>query len=532
MRLGRFLVREGYVREEDVVRALGEQLQIGRYSPEHYPIDQSLAETVPAETAQRYRVVPLHREGRLLTVAMPDPSDMAALDTLGQLTGCEIETVICTERELNQLMSSTYGTAMGLGNILQPEENAEVQPEERGVEDVEVRSLLDLAEGAPAVRMVNWIIAEAVRESASDIHISPDKNYVQIRFRVDGRLREVPAPPRSMLLSVISRIKILASMDIAVSRIPQDGRFTTRIDGKEINIRASTMPTINGENVVLRLLDMSASAYTLDMLGMSEEDRRKMEPFIHRPHGMILSTGPTGSGKSTSLYAILRKLNEPDVNIITVEDPVEYRVERIRQVQLNTKAGMTFASGLRSILRQDPDIIMVGEIRDSETAQIAVQAALTGHMVLSTAHTNDAVGAITRLADMGVEYFLISSVLTVSFAQRLLRRVCPSCRQQFDPPAELLKSWELEGAKDLCVFRADGCSACGSTGYQGRTGIFEVLAVTEDIQRMITSRTPAQEIQRACVQAGILTTLKSDAARKIAQGITTFEEAMSNVSVE
>jgi type IV pilus assembly protein PilB len=402
----------------------------------------------------------------------------------------------------------------------------------RDVEDVEVRSLLDLAEGAPAVRMVNWIIAEAVRESASDIHISPEKGYVQIRFRVDGRLREVPAPPKSMFLSVISRIKILANMDIAVARVPQDGRFTTRIDGKEINIRASTMPTINGENVVLGLLDMSATVYTLDTLGMSEDDRRKMEPFINRPYGMILSTGPTGSGKSTSLYAILRRLNQPDVNIITVEDPVEYRVERIRQVQLNTRAGMTFAGGLRSILRQDPDIIMVGEIRDSETAQIAVQAALTGHIVLSTAHTNDAVGAITRLADMGVEHFLIASVLMVSFAQRLLRRICPSCRAPFTPPENLLKAWEINGTENARFFRANGCSACGGSGYQGRIGIFEVLAVTEDVQGMIARKASAQDIQQHCLANGSLRTLKHDASRKIVEGLTTFEEAMANVAVE
>jgi type IV pilus assembly protein PilB len=386
-----------------------------------------------------------------------------------------------------------------------------------------------LAEGAPAVRVVNWIVAQAVREGASDIHISPERNHIQLRFRVDGRLREVPAPPKAMLLSIVSRIKILGHMDIAVSRIPQDGRFTTKIENREINVRASTIPTVNGENVVLRLLDMSGTAYTLDRLGMVESDCEKIGEMIQRPHGMILSTGPTGSGKSTSLYAILRKLNTPDINIITVEDPVEYRMDRIRQVQLNTKAGMTFASGLRSILRQDPDVIMVGEIRDAETARVAVQASLTGHLVLSTAHTNDAVGAITRMIDMGIEPFLVASVLAVSFAQRLLRRVCKRCSVEEPSSTQVLQFWGIpEGTK---LRRAVGCQACQGLGYQGRVGIFEVLVADEDVQRMITANANSHEIVKFLREAGRLRTLKEDAAEKIKLGITTTDEAASGVVV-
>ncbi|MBM4149200.1 MAG: general secretion pathway protein GspE [Lentisphaerae bacterium] len=530
--LGSYVVRQGLAKEDAIVSLLARQLKVARYAPGDYPIDDSLNTVVSAEVARKYRLVPLQKDGRLLTVAMLDPNDTDALDTIGQLTQCEVEPVICTERELNQLASGIYGISVGIGKMLEQEHEMEFSPvEAKGGEDMEVRSLVDLAEGAPAVRMVNWIIAEAVRESASDVHISPEKNAIQIRFRVDGRLREVPAPPKAMLLSIISRIKILANMDIAVARVPQDGRFTTRIDSKEINIRASTIPTINGENVVLRLLDMSATSYTLENLGMGRDDLARIETYVERPHGMILSTGPTGSGKTTSLYAILRKINTPDINIITVEDPVEYRVPRVRQVHLNTRAGMTFAGALRSILRQDPDVIMVGEIRDPETAQIAVQAALTGHRVLSTAHTNDAAGAITRLEDMGVEPFLVASVLMVTFAQRLLRRVCSNCRVPCEPPPDVAAALGLDPANCGSIFRSAGCDACGGTGYQGRIGVFEVMGVAPEVQEMIAKKVPAHEIARLLVQKGEMRTLMEDAARKVADGITTIEEAMANVTV-
>jgi type IV pilus assembly protein PilB len=467
---------------------------------------------------------------------MTDPMDINALDTIEVFTNTEVEAVMCTDQQLSHLISSLYGTYSGIGGVLEDLEEMQYEKAEDSekallTEDVEVGSLQDMAEEAPVVRLVNSIISQAVREGASDVHISPEKDYVQVRFRVDGRLHDVPAPPKSMFLLIISRLKILSNMDIALSRVPQDGRFTVKTENKEINIRTSTLPTIYGENMVLRLLDTSSGIYSLEYLGMSAEDIQKIDPMIFKPYGMILSTGPTGSGKSTTLYSILHKINQPDVNIITLEDPVEYRIEKIRQIQFNRKAGMTFASGLRSVMRQDPDVIMVGEIRDPETAAIAVQAALTGHRVLSTVHTNDAAGAITRFVDMGIEPFLVSSVMLVSIAQRLVRKVCPYCKKPHKPPTEALQFWGLDKVDDADFVKGSGCFNCMDKGYRGRTGIYEVLIIDEMIQDMILNRKSAQDITRAARQAGTLTTLKEDAAQNILRGITTMEEAASAVMV-
>ncbi len=368
LKLGQFLVREGIVSESQIVDLVSNQLRLEKYRPDKFTIDVDLANLLPADIAHKYQAAPLQKNGLLLTIAMMDPLDINALDAIEVHTNCEVEAIICTEQHLNQLLNSLYGTYAGIGGVLEDMEEMEIDKtadKAPATEDVEVSSLQGMAEEAPVVRLVNSILSQGVREGASDIHVSPEKETVQVRFRVDGRLHEVPAPPKSMFLPIISRLKILANMDIAVSRIPQDGRFTVKMKNKDINIRASTIPSIYGENMVLRLLDTSNSIYSLERLGMNETDRQKLERMISKPYGMILSTGPTGSGKSTSLYSILKKINEPDINIITVEDPVEYRIEKIRQVQLNRKAGMTFASGLRSILREDPKAIMVGEIRDS-----------------------------------------------------------------------------------------------------------------------------------------------------------------------
>jgi type IV pilus assembly protein PilB len=533
LKLGEFLVRQGVLRESQLIDFLSEQLKIEKYHPEKYPLDLSLANTIPADIAQKQHVVPLMRKANLLTIGVTDPLDIRALDTVEAVTNIEVEPVICTDQQLNQLIGSLYGAYSDLDDVLESiqqvkygETDIEV---EKGSEDVQVSSLQDMAEEAPIVRLANSILSQAVRERASDVHISPEKDYVQVRFRVDGKLHEVPVPPKSMFLPIVSRLKILANMDIAVSRIPQDGRFTVKTQNRDINIRASTIPTIHGENLVLRLLDSSGGLYTLDQLGMFQGDMKKIEPLIVKPFGMILSTGPTGSGKTTSLYSILKKINKQDVNIITLEDPVEYRIEKIRQVQLNRRAGMTFASGLRSILRQDPDVIMVGEIRDAETATIAVQAALTGHRVLSTVHTNDAAGAITRLLDMGIEPFLVSSVLLVSFAQRLVRTICPNCKEPYIPPKEALAQFGMDKLEGSNFQRGKGCFSCFNTGYKGRTGIFEVLAMDETIEEMILKRRSAQEITRAAQKTGRLRTLKEDAADKVRRGITTLEEAASAV---
>jgi type IV pilus assembly protein PilB len=458
--------------------------------------------------------------------------DINAVDAIEVHTNNEVETVICTEQDLNQLLSTLYGTYSGIGGVLEDMDDMQYDKENektQGTEDIEVSSLQGMAEEAPVVRLVNSILSQGVREGASDIHISPEKDFVQVRFRVDGKLHEVPAPPKSMFLPIISRLKILANMDISVSRIPQDGRFTVKMKNKEINIRASTIPSIYGENMVLRLLDTSSGVYSLERLGMNGRDRAKIVSVISRPYGMILSTGPTGSGKSTSLYSILKTINKPDINIITVEDPVEYRIEKICQVQLNRKAGMTFADGLRSILRQDPDVIMVGEIRDTETATIAVQAALTGHKVLSTLHTNDSAGAITRFIDMGIEPFLVASTMIASFAQRLVRTVCPSCKQPYDPTPEALDFWGISDVEQARFQAGAGCFNCMHTGYKGRTGIYEVLLIEDEIQQLIIKKESSHTISRAARKSGDFTTLKEDAAGKIFKGMTTFEEAASAV---
>jgi type IV pilus assembly protein PilB len=527
LKLGQFLVREGYVSETQIVDLVSNQLRLEKYRPDRFSINADLAKVLPADIAHKYQAVPVKKSGLLLTVVMTDPLDINALDTIEVYTNCEAEAVICTERQLNQLLTSIYGTYAGIGEVLEDMEEMQIDKtaeKTSAMEDVEVSSLQGMAEEA-----VNSILSQGVREGASDIHISPEKKYVQVRFRVDGKLHEVPAPPKSMFLPIISRLKILANMDIAVSRIPQDGRFTVKMKNKDINIRVSTIPSIYGENMVLRLLDTSNSIYSLERLGMSENDRIKLEAMISKPHGMMLSTGPTGSGKSTSLYSILKRINQPDINIITVEDPVEYRIGKIRQVQLNRKAGMTFASGLRSILRQDPDVIMVGEIRDSETATIAVQAALTGHRVLSTLHTNDAAGAITRFMDMGIEPFLVSSVMVVSFAQRLVRTVCPNCKSPYTPSGEVLKTWAIEKTENANFMQGKGCFNCMHTGYKGRTGIYEVLIIDDLIKDLILKRKSAHEITRAALNAGNFTSLKENATEKVLKGITTLEEAASAV---
>ena len=532
LKLGQFLVREGILIENQIVELVSNQLRLEKYRPENYTIDMDLANLLPADIAHKYQAAPLQKNGLLLSIAMVDPLDINALDAIELYTNCEVEAIICSEQHLNNLLTSLYGTYAGIGGVLENMEEMEIDKtavKSTITEDVEVSSLQGMAEEAPVVRLVNSILSQGVREGASDIHISPEKKSVQVRFRVDGRLHEVPAPPKSMFLPIISRLKILSNMDIAISRIPQDGRFTVKMKNKDINIRVSTIPSIYGENMVLRLLDTSSSIYSLERLGMNERDRQRLESMISRPHGMILSTGPTGSGKSTSLYSILKKVNQPDINIITIEDPVEYRIDKIRQVQLNRKAGMTFAGGLRSILRQDPDVIMVGEIRDSETASIAVQAALTGHRVLSTLHTNDSPGAITRFIDMGVEPFLVASVMIVSFAQRLVRKVCPRCKTTYRPSREALKFWRLDQVKNANFQQGKGCFNCMHTGYKGRTGVYEVLIIDDMVQNLILKRKSAHEIARTVKEAGNFTTLEDNAAEKVIQGITSLEEAASAV---
>ncbi|MDY6903588.1 MAG: ATPase, T2SS/T4P/T4SS family [Thermodesulfobacteriota bacterium] len=536
LKLGQFLIREGVVSESMIVELISQQAGIKKYNPMEFPVSPEHAAKLTEATARKYHAIPLKQDMQLLYVAMPDPLDIRSLDAIEVECNMEVEPVICSEQEFSHLFSLVYETRVDAGplagsgfDLVDEMDFAEDEEESPDLGTTELSSLQHMAEEAPVVRLVNTLLSQAIRQGASDIHISPEKRYIQIRFRIDGSLHEMPAPPKQMFLSIVSRLKILANLDISISRIPQDGRFSVKIENKDINIRVSTIPTIYGENVVLRLLDTSSGVYTLDQLGMAADDQQKLKRNIAKPYGMILATGPTGSGKSTSLFAMMNRINTPDINIITLEDPVEYRMEGIRQAQLNRKAGMTFAGGLRSILRQDPDVIMVGEIRDGETAAVATQAALTGHMVFSTVHTNDAAGAITRFIDMGVEPFLVASVMLVSIAQRLVRKVCEYCAEDDHPSAKALSFMGLENEPDAVFKQGKGCPQCLNTGYRGRTGIYEILEIDDEIQGMILNRKSGRQITQVALEAGKLRTLKQDAARKAALGITTLDEAISGV---
>lgn len=534
LKIHEYILREGLVSDVDMVNVLSNRLNIPKYDPEQFPVQQEIAGILSASMASKHRMIPLHREGKLLIVAMPDPTAVVDMDAVQRLLKLEVEPVICTETEFNDLLNNIYGLNSGMISTLNEIEEvdygtAEGDKDGGDAETSQLEDLMDMAEGATAVRTVDWIITQAVREGASDVHISPEKTHVQVRLRVDGVLKDLPVIPKSLLLSVVSRLKILGRMDIAVTRVPQDGRFTARISGREINVRVSSLPTIYGENVVMRLLGMNALVFKLEQLGMCENDIRKIEATIARPHGMILNTGPTGSGKTTTLYSILAMLNRPEVNIITVEDPVEYRIPRIRQVELNRRAGMTFAGSLRSMLRQDPDIAMIGEIRDTETANIAVQASLTGHLVLSTIHTNSAIGTVARLIDMGIEPFLIASVLSCVIGQRLVRKVCENCAEPWTPPPKIFEFWGLDPNSESRFFKAKGCGRCHQTGYRGRMGIYEVLQIDETLQSLIARGASENELRKAAHEGGNFMTMQQDTALKVQQGHTTVEEAAAKV---
>ncbi len=540
IKLGKYLVQEGDINEAQIVNMICKQLNLERYRPDRHYFQGDLSSILSAEFANKHNVVPLYRSGHLLTIVMSDPMDTETADAVERITGAEVETLISTERELNALLTNIYGSNIGsefddtVEHFDEPQFHTTDEEGEflSAEEDLDVTSIQNLAEEAPVVRLVNTVLQQAIRENSSDIHINPEKTSVQIRFRMDGRLHHHRTAPKNMGLPIVSRIKILSNMDISTSRIPQDGRFTFRMDNKEINVRVSSIPTVYGENMVLRLLETKGEIYDLDFLGIRDHDREKIESLIVKPYGMILSTGPTGSGKTTTLYSILKRINKPDINIITLEDPVEYRIDNIRQIQLNEKAGMNFARGVRSILRQDPDVIMVGEIRDAETAGVAVQSALTGHRMLSTLHTNNAAGAVTRLMDMNVDPFLISSTLIVSIAQRLIRKLCPYCKEPFTPPLSALGYWGIEeNLPQTNYMGAKGCFNCLNTGYRGRTGVFEVMVVDETIQEMIVDRASAQLIGRSAIRSGKMTTLKENGAEKIIEGITSFDEAASAVLI-
>jgi type IV pilus assembly protein PilB len=525
-RLLKILTDRLYVTEQDMVISMGRCLDTPPVNLSRIRVPEDVMELVPKEMARTYKLAPVCRLGTKLFVAMADPLNVLALDDLRQRTKLEIVPMITTERSVMEALSGVHSASASMDEMIKEaasgtEETAEVVTAKRDDIDLD-----QMAQGggddAPVIKIVNLILVQALKEKASDIHIEPFEKTLKLRYRIDGALVEASSPPKNLQLPITSRLKILAGLDIAERRLPQDGRFRIRVSGKEVDLRVSILPTIYGEKIVIRILDKSSLSGSLDQLGMDEYTMGVFQAAIDAPHGMILVTGPTGSGKTTTLYTVLQELNNPDYNIVTVEDPVEYQLAGINQVAVKSEIGLDFASALRSILRQDPDIVMVGEIRDNETADIAVKAALTGHQVLSTLHTNDAPGAITRLDDMGIEPFLISTSVILSCAQRLVRRICLNCREEFIPPAEMFAKLGIED-EGTTFFHGVGCDRCKRRGYMGRAAIIEVMPITESIRRLIIKRASANVIKNQAVAEG-MKTLRMVGIDKAREGITTLEE--------
>jgi type IV pilus assembly protein PilB len=506
--LERVILDMHLLEKEALYNVIAEKLGVKYKNLKELKVTDELLKIYPEDLARSTKSVPLFIKEGILHISMEDPTNISLIDQIQLFTNYPIEVYYSPVDELEEALDRIY-----------KKEKPSLFAELEGLK--ESKSVM---ESTSIVKIVDLIIAQAVRDRASDIHIEPEEKVTRIRFRIDGVLHEIPPPPKEWESAIISRIKVLAGMDIAESRIPQDGHFQGKVDEKIIDFRVSTLPTIHGENVVLRLLDTASVTIGLERLGFTTyEDLRRYEELILKPYGIILSTGPTGCGKTTTLYSALMRINTPDRNIITLEDPVEYRLGLIRQVQVNPKAGITFANGLRAILRQDPDVIMVGEIRDLETARMAVRAALTGHLVFSTLHTNDAPSAVARLVDMGVEEFLVAASLIGVMAQRLIRIICPKCKESYQPSKAILKKWGLEGRKDVTVFRGKGCNECKGTGYKGRTGIFELMIVDDEIREMINQGASTVAFRKKAQEKG-MRLLWEDGREKVLKGITTFEE--------
>ena len=524
-RLLKLLTDRNFVTEQDMVISMGRCLDTPPINLSKVRVPEDVLALVPKEMARAYKLAPICRLGNKLFVAMADPLNVLALDDLRQRTKLEILPMITTERAVTEALSGVQNASHQMEQMLQEAASASVAEAEvvtNKREDIDLDRLAHESEDAPVIKIVNLILVQALKEKASDIHIEPFEKTLKLRYRVDGQLIEASSPPKALQLPIASRIKILAGLDIAERRLPQDGRFRIRVSGKEVDLRISILPTVYGEKIVIRLLDKSALSGSIEQMGMDEYTLGVFKKAIDAPHGMILVTGPTGSGKTTTLYTVLQELNSPDYNIVTVEDPIEYQLQGINQVAVKSEIGLDFASALRSILRQDPDIVMIGEIRDNETADIAVKAALTGHQVLSTLHTNDAAGAITRLDDMGIEPFLISTSILLSCAQRLVRRICPNCREEFKPEAEMLERLGIDDP-DATFFHGAGCDRCKRRGYLGRAAVIEVLPITETIRRLIIKRASSAVIKNQAVSEG-MKTLRMVGIAKAREGITTLEE--------
>jgi len=528
-RLGDALVTLGHVRDEQVLEALSRQLDLP-WLPALDPvrIDATLASRVPLSFAKRYLVMPLWMENGTAVVAVADPLGVS-LNDVRLLLGCPVSLVLTTSVALLASVNQVYDRAESssaeqvIEDFSAGEQLSQLASEATQLD--EPTDLLDSSEEAPVIRLVNSILFQAARQRASDIHFEPYERSLVVRYRIDGILYPVLTVPKRLQAGLTTRVKIMAGLNIAEKRLPQDGRFGIRTAGKAVDIRVSVLPTAHGERVVLRLLDKSTRVLTLEELGLSSDRLARMAQVIGQPHGIVLVTGPTGSGKTTTLYAALSQINAPERNILTIEDPIEYELAGVGQMQVNPKIELTFAAGLRSILRQDPDVIMIGEIRDRDTAEIAIHASLTGHLVFSTLHTNDAASAVTRLIDMGIEPFLVSSSVVAILAQRLVRVLCPACRQPYQPTAAELAKLGVAGDSTPVLHRSAGCAACVHTGYKGRTGIYELLVLDDEMRHLILTSTDAVAVTRQAVQRGMIT-LREDGARKVVAGVTTTEEVL------
>jgi type IV pilus assembly protein PilB len=517
--LGRVLVDLGVLTEGQLVAALATQIGLKFVDLTDYPVDGSAVSKVPDVVCRRHHALPIGYEDGKLVVAMADPANVFAMDDIRSMTGMEVKPVVATKPDVLAAINKYHRGDAEMDDLTMALDQGADEEEDLG-------KVKEIVEDAPIVKFVNLLITQAIQDRASDIHIEPTERDLRVRFRIDGVLHEIMRSPKTITSGVTSRLKIMADINIAERRIPQDGRLSVNANGKKIDLRVATLPTVWGEKVVMRILDNSTAMLKLSDLGFADRNYETYSKSFVKPYGMILVTGPTGSGKSTTLYATLNIVSKPEVNVITVEDPVEYRLPGINQVQTNAKAGLTFAAALRSILRSDPDIVLLGEIRDHETAQIAIEAALTGHLVLSTLHTNDAPSAITRLTEMDIEPFLVGSALDCVLAQRLARRLCPKCKEAYVPTKEMMveNRFPWEDGMDLpTLYRPLGCSACSKTGYKGRLALHEVMGVTEEIERLAVERASALTIGQVAREQGMMT-LRDDGLEKVLAGVTSIEE--------
>jgi type IV pilus assembly protein PilB len=541
-RLGSILITLGYVDDDDITSVLSRQYGVPSINLSYFEIDPSVIKLIPIETAQKYLVVPLSRVGSTLTIATADPTNVFAMDDIKFMTGFNVEPVVASEASIQEALEKYYGSphSIELKKVYQEiadgeKESFELDLEAEAIDEegqeISVDQLQRSSEEAPIIKLVNLILSDSIKKGASDIHIEPYEKDFRARFRIDGILYNMMSPPLRLRDAITSRIKIMAKLDISEKRLPQDGRIKIRtsFDGKkkDIDYRVSTLPTLFGEKIVMRILDKDNLPLDMSKLGFEEGSLKRVETGILKPYGMVLVTGPTGSGKTSTLYSALNRLNTPEINIMTAEDPVEYNFRGINQVQIRESIGLTFAAALRSFLRQDPNIILVGEIRDFETTEIAIKAALTGHLVLSSVHTNDAPSTITRLLNMGIEPFLVATSVHLICAQRLIRKVCRDCKVEAKTPIQTLIDFGFppEDAKNMQTFKGEGCKTCNATGYKGRVGLYEVMEISEDIQELILVGASAREIKRKAVEEGMLT-LRQSGLAKIKAGLTTLDEVL------